>query len=1294
MSGSSISSSPLKALTARKGFLPFVTLLCVASLLGALLPLNVISVLPARVAQAQTGGTITHTTVADFSPVCVVNAGTSVSDANGGEVRLAATLEDYFSGAAVDVTRWITERSNPGAGGNPAQPAVAGGVLTLDGHYLRSQLNMNPVRPRFFEARAQVVNAALQPPSPWDLGFYRDRGPLLSPTTASTNFRMFVGRDAANPTYVYALSRDGAATGFTTNLTNLNTLAEQAQMRTFRIEWDATTTNYFIDGVLVQQSSGDALPHAGIDSMDTWAFLYSQNPIGTTNSPLVVDWARAGQYAASGSFTSCQQDAGAVVDWTTLSADIVAPAGTGAAILTRTSVDGVTWSDWAAVSGTTIASPDGRFLQYRLDLTTSNTLQSPEVQRVTIDWLPAGAATPTPTATNTPEPTATPTNTPTPGPTATATATNTPTATPTATPTNTPLPPTPTATPSGVGTNGFTHTTTADFGPVCVVRTNTSVSDANGGEVRLAPTLEDYFSGSGVDTTRWLTGNVYSYYNAPQIMSGGVLTLDASFLRSQINFQPYQPRFFEARAQQRIDGRRAGYPDLGFYRELPPFSYGSTFPPDSALRIFVTRDDNTTYIRGRDGDQTQPLIDIDIPTIDLLQYHTFRIEWVGNEARFYVDGVYQNSIPGIATLNTWGFIYHQWPSGTENSPMRVDWTRMGQYPTSGQFTSCVQDAGQTVTWNQATWDAITPAGTGFTVSTRTSGDGVNWSAWSALSGNNVTSPAARYFQYRLDLTTTDVLQSPEIQRITFTANVPAATPTQTNTPAPTNTPTPGPTPTPTNTSTPTPVPSNTPTPTNTPTPAPVTADALNFDGVDDVVVLNTVTSPAALTIEGWVRPAANNANAIMIATASDDAGWSLELDGGRATIWLRTNVGWQTVQNTTQLLAGQWYHVAATYGGGQARVFVNGIGSAAGGVGTTLTQGPALRFANLTGYPRFGGALDDIRLSNVVRYTANFTPPNALPAADANTIDQWPINEGSGQTIFDAAAPANNGTLGTTAGVDSADPAWITSGRPGGGGPPPTPTNTPTPVPTNTPTNTPVPTNTPTPGPSPTPTNTPIPTNTPTVTPTPSANFALEFDGTNDIVAANRTINGNSFTVEAWVRPSIANENGVVIAEANDDAGWSLEIDAGRATLWVRTNTGWQIVQNTTVLAANTWYHIAATYNAGAARVFVNGVASAQATMGATLTLATNLRFGGVAGYAYFNGRLDDVRISNTVRYTADFTPPATLPAADANTVGQWRISEGAGQTTADSSAGANNGTLGATTSVASDDPVWVVAGR
>lgn len=334
----------------------------------------------------------------------------------------------------------------------------------------------------------------------------------------------------------------------------------------------------------------------------------------------------------------------------------------------------------------------------------------------------------------------------------------------------------PVARATGGEDGAFTHTTVADLS-VCTDLTGViptpqladlTLSAAAGGELRLTPTLQDYFDGTSVDPTRWVSGATYEWYPSAPVVADGVLTLDAAYVRSQINFQAYAPRFFEARALIRINEDDASWPDLGFYRELPPLEYGGgPYPADSSLRIFVTRDVNDSFVRSRDGNTELP-VDIYIPTLDLQQYHLFRIEWDATETRFYVDGVLQQTIPGIVTLNTWVFLYSQDPqtSNGGRSPMQVDWVRAGQYAApSGQYTSCAEDAGGIVNWTTLNATMDLPPGAALAYETRTSVNGSSWSGWQPLSGNTIVSPSGRYFQYRAAFTTTNALVTPELRAV-------------------------------------------------------------------------------------------------------------------------------------------------------------------------------------------------------------------------------------------------------------------------------------------------------------------------------------------------------------------------------------------------------------------------------------------------------------------------------------------------------------------------------------------------
>jgi hypothetical protein len=198
---------------------------------------------------------------------------------------------------------------------------------------------------------------------------------------------------------------------------------------------------------------------------------------------------------------------------------------------------------------------------------------------------------------------------------------------------------------------------------------------------------------------------------------------------------------------------------------------------------------------------------------------------------------------------------------------------------------------------------------------------------------------------------------------------------------------------------------------------------LSFDGTDDVVRAGQVAGTGPLTVEAWVRPAANNADGLLVVGADAFNGWSLELNEGRLTFWLSSNQGWFFNQNGSGLQAGQWYHVAASYSNGSARTFVNGVSSTATSV-STLSQGPSLSMGGFSGYAFFAGDMDEIRISNVVRYSSDFSRPTTAFVPDANTLGLWHFDEGRGQTAADTSASGNHATLGTTAGNDSADPTW------------------------------------------------------------------------------------------------------------------------------------------------------------------------------------------------------------------------------------------------------------------------------
>lgn len=59
-----------------------------------------------------------------------------------------------------------------------------------------------------------------------------------------------------------------------------------------------------------------------------------------------------------------------------------------------------------------------------------------------------------------------------------------------------------------------------------------------------------------------------------------------------------------------------------------------------------------------------------------------------------------------------------------------------------------------------------------------------------------------------------------------------------------------------------------------------------------------------------------------------------------------------------------------------------------------------------------------------------------------------------------------------------------------------------------------------------------------------------------------------------------------------------------------------------------------------------------------------------------FQGEIDEVRISDTVRYTEEFSPPTVPFIPDNNTIALWHFDEGTGTVTRDASGNGNDGQL------------------
>jgi hypothetical protein len=135
-------------------------------------------------------------------------------------------------------------------------------------------------------------------------------------------------------------------------------------------------------------------------------------------------------------------------------------------------------------------------------------------------------------------------------------------------------------------------------------------------------------------------------------------------------------------------------------------------------------------------------------------------------------------------------------------------------------------------------------------------------------------------------------------------------------------------------------------------------------------------------------------------------------------------------------------------------------------------------------------------------------------------------------------------------------------------------------------------------------------------------------------------------------------------------------------------------VLGATTLANGTWQHVAATFDQGDVRLYLNGVLDQSATGVRTPYVGTEpVAFGREGNYSggTLDGLIDEVRLWNVARTGSELSAAMgqRLAGSEPGLSGYWRFDEGAGQVAHDATGRGNDGRLGASTAVDQWDPQW-----
>ena len=154
------------------------------------------------------------------------------------------------------------------------------------------------------------------------------------------------------------------------------------------------------------------------------------------------------------------------------------------------------------------------------------------------------------------------------------------------------------------------------------------------------------------------------------------------------------------------------------------------------------------------------------------------------------------------------------------------------------------------------------------------------------------------------------------------------------------------------------------------------------------------------------------------------------------------------------------------------------------------------------------------------------------------------------------------------------------------------------------------------------------------------------FDGTGDYLSFTGGMPsgaGTEFTIECWVRLDDLADYRVITRKVG---GIDFYVAPDGSISVGRSGVVGIAASATGLIAAGTWYHIAVTRDtSNNYKIYVNGTQVASGTNSFSVTAATTIGFPAFSGPHYFKGYIDDFRVTNALRYTANFTPPtAPLP--------------------------------------------------
>ncbi len=432
--------------------------------------------------------------------------------------------------------------------------------------------------------------------------------------------------------------------------------------------------------------------------------------------------------------------------------------------------------------------------------------------------------------------------------------------------------------------------------------------------------------------------------------------------------------------------------------------------------------------------------------------------------------------------------------------------------------------------------------------------------------------------------------------------------------------------------------------------------ALKFDGTDDYVNCGDIAATKItnnLTISVWVKPVtSSNYSWIDILTNH----WMVNQSGiiiainastGQLHYAMHTNIGYIVRDPAAYLFDDKWHHVTITYASGTILTYLDGvlIDTYNSGTSTITYSGTyPVWIGRDSGYQGefIKGLIDEVQIWSVVRTEAEIksTMYKELSGSETGLVLYYDMNSTSGTTLNNKASGGSySGTLmnGT---------AWVTSGCLAG------PRN------------------------------------------------ALDFDGINDLTgdyisfAASPVYDNSTLTIEAWIKSTSNFPEREIVSWGNTgtDAVVEFRMQEGKLQFGIDPKNNlsdWDAVIGSTNINTGNWTHVAVVKSGTSVKLYVNGIEDGSKTIVKVPTVNQftigTMRQKGVPffstwtnKYYYFPGQIDEVRIWNSVRTTAEIRESMmkTLLGNETGLVAYYRFDQYDGSILYDLTSNHYDGTL------------------